>query len=288
MNKELFVLIVALCCYNLVNAPITMISGWAKFVDDYPLGFYGCFITVGFASIINCVTGLTLALISYERRKVISFRFHGQRRRSGTGKILLLLFLIIMLPTFVYGYLFHFHAGLFAMTWKPILEPGAKNVHICYLVIGKSQLPIEIILPMLQFVAPTVIICYNYGKLWLLGKRLKLKTTSMSFGHRRNLFFSRLMILSLVEFVASQFPIQIVLAIVWMENMTGKRHLQSTAAFVACVPIYLDSMINPLWLSFIKLKRQTQTGMALKSLVTNNYSRSEMSEKELRLPESTG
>ena len=59
----------------------------------------------------------------------------------------------------------------------------------------------------------------------------------------------------ILEFILSQIPIAIVLAITGVELATGNFQLQSTSAFFGYCCWYLDCILNPLWISLISFKK---------------------------------
>ena len=71
-----------------------------------------------------------------------------------------------------------------------------------------------------------------------------------------HIFFSKLMILCMMEFVVLQWPLTFTLIWSIIENNNNDFKLQSSAVYVSYLAIAFDSMINPLWLSFASFKRK--------------------------------
>ena len=74
-----------------------------------------------------------------------------------------------------------------------------------------------------------------------------------------HLFFAKLMVIGILEFILSQMPLVFVLALSTIKTYPSIYKLQSTAFYIAFLTISLDAMVNPLWLSFISFRRQTKT-----------------------------
>ena len=107
MNKELLVLIYALCCYNFLTVPINITNGIARMVDDYPMGEFGCFLSIPFACAVVNAVSFTLALISYERRQILTSFEDPSKSGSGLFKIGLFLAFINLFSFTIYPFIFY-------------------------------------------------------------------------------------------------------------------------------------------------------------------------------------
>ena len=69
-----------------------------------------------------------------------------------------------------------------------------------------------------------------------------------------HVFISKLMVGCMVEFVVLQMPMNFVLSMSTVEAENKRFNLQSSTFFLCYIPVAIDAVINPLWLSFISFK----------------------------------
>ena len=72
MNKTFFTLVSALCCCNFAMSFIGILTALSRSMDKFPLGSFGCYLLTIWLCSITTITMMVQALISYERRKVIT------------------------------------------------------------------------------------------------------------------------------------------------------------------------------------------------------------------------
>ena len=162
LNKEFFILIFALCCYNFMNVFVTMVYGWARATQFiFPLGYFGCFITTVFAPIIANATSFTFALISYERRSLILFR-KGLHRPSRT-------IYVVVLLVFIFTFCVAFWLGIFiypdilVVLRYPIYKDPLPESELCLGLTYKiGPIPPEFLFGFFHFLLPLSIVIYNY------------------------------------------------------------------------------------------------------------------------------
>ena len=259
MNKELLILIYALCCYNFFYVPIIIITGMARFTDNFPMGKFGCVLAVSVAATVSNSTSLTLALISVERRTVLMSRSNDSNMGFRMKKIIFCLILINIFTFTFYPMFFYVFFEMVAIVKYPIYGEERDPVEICMPQLDKSGINIEILFSLSHFIIPLSITSYNYGQIWRQSKLLKQTNPSSRKFYQINIFFARLMFTCLAEFILFQMPLNIVLGIAMLQKYyynDGKMMtLQSTSAFFALVMIHLDGTLNPLWFSFVTLKK---------------------------------
>ena len=142
-----------------------------------------------------------------------------------------------------------------AIIQYPIYGSHEAPVDICMPQVDKYGIPLDALFSLYHFFIPLSFTTYNYIKLWLQSQQLRRNSLSYRKHHQINIFFSRLMIACLVEFVICQLPFDIVLGIAWFQEYTKQMTLQSTSIFLGFILVYSDSVVNPLWFSFVALKR---------------------------------
>ena len=263
MNKELLVLIYALCCYNFLSVPFIITGGIARMVDNFPMGEFGCFLTMPFASAVINSTTFTLALISYERRQILTNFEYSQNKGSGLRKIGLLLALINCFSFTTYPLIFYKLFQVVTIIKYPIYGNNEPLVDICFTQADKFGFPLDAFFVLLNLIIPLSITGYNYFSIWRYSTRLKARTVTFKRAYQTNAFFARLMIASVAEFVICQLPFGISLSVAAMLKMRGgDLHLNSTAAFVSFIFAFTDCIINPLWFSFITMKKAKDGSMS--------------------------
>ena len=260
MNKELLILIYSLCCYNLLNVPVIFIYGTARMLDNFPLSQFGCFMAVPFALAINNSTTLTLALISYERRQVLERFDDSNIRGSGLRKILLLILSINLFSFSMYTLVPFQLLEIVDIVSYPLHGENQPWVELCTAKNGKHSFAWEMAFSFSHFIFPLTVTAYNYCHIWWSSRRLEVQSSKARNSHRINMFFARLMIGSLFELFISHLPFDFVLYFTLLEKQTGKLRLHSTAIFISMIVIHADTVINPLWFSFVALVKQNKNG----------------------------
>ena len=90
--------------------------------------------------------------------------------------------------------------------------------------------------------------------MWLALKKM---SNNGQIGDRfRNIhvFFSKLMICCVVEFILFQLPLSFILLLSMLETEQQSYKLQSSAVHLSYMAIVIDTIINPLWLSFVSYR----------------------------------
>ena len=281
MNKELLVLIYALCGYNFLTVPINITNGIARMLDDYPMGEFGCFLSIPFACAVINATSLTLALISYERRQILTSFEDPSKSGSGLRKIILCLVLINCFSFTTYPLIFYKMFEMITIVKYPIYGTNKPLVNVCVPQNDKYGLPLEVVFTFLNFLIPLSITCFNYCSIWKYNRRLFVQTETCKRAYQTNAFFARLMIASVVEFVICQLPFDIAMFIAFLlRQRNGDLHLNSTSIFVSFIFAFTDCVINPLWFSFISLKKTnngTLSKVSLRLITVKKYRHSQLS-----------
>ena len=252
MNQELLILIYALCAYNFLTVPINVINGIARMVDNFPLSHLGCFLSLPIGAVVNNSTSLTLALISYERRSVVT----SLTSQNRVKRIVFLLILINAATLFIYCFICYYLLRFVEIIRYPIYGPDKPSVEICLPQLDRSGFPVDVIFSLCHFVIPFSITSYNYCYLWYHIRKRKSTHSSMEGKYRKQIFFARLMIICLVEFVVFQIPLDLVLLLARIQDGRRIRTIQTSAYFLSYIIIYTDNIINPLWFSFARLQRE--------------------------------
>ena len=258
MNKELLVLIYALCFYNFLTVPVNIINGLARMADNFPLGEFGCFLAIPFGCAINNSTSLTLALISYERKNIILSRSTASSNGERLNKIITALVMINIFSFTNYCFIFYYLFDMVAIIQYPIYGSKQPPVNICLPQVDKYGIPLDGLLSLFHFFIPLSITAYNYTKLWLQSQQIRRNSSSYRKNLKINIFFSRLMIACLVEFVIFQLPFDIALGVAWFQEYTKQMTLQSSSTYLGVLLVYSDSIVNPLWFSFVTFKKPVQ------------------------------
>ena len=162
LNKEFQILISALCYYNCLSAIPCSIFAWARITQfNYPFGYFGCFLTLVFAVIVNNSTSFTLALISYERRSLILFRRAQRPSRTKSVTIGLVIIFLFCL-TFWLG-IFIGQDVLIFTNYQIYDSNSFSQSQICGTIPRKiGGLPPELLFGFFHFLLPFSIITYNY------------------------------------------------------------------------------------------------------------------------------
>ena len=90
-------------------------------------------------------------------------------------------------------------------------------------------------------------------------KRQHVTTNNSFLAERKRKVSERIALfigLCLVEFIISQIPLTIVMALSGFESTVKNFKLQSTTAFISYCCWYTDCILNPLWVSLISLKKR--------------------------------
>ena len=170
MNKTFFILVIALCCCNLAMGINGILLGFARFMDNHPLGNVGCYlISFGICSI-TTITMMIQALISYERRNLITkvwiHSFHY--------RVYILLAVIVVFGFLFWILFFHFTANLTTIPVRFNQNPNSKFYQVCN---SSSKISIgfgEATFSLVAFVIPITIIIFNYWFVTLLLKIIVL------------------------------------------------------------------------------------------------------------------
>ena len=157
LNKTFFTLIVALCCCNFCMCFIGIVTGLSRYMDQHPFGQAGCYITIAGLAIVTTATVFIQALISYERRQVITkvsvHTFHY--------RVYILLALIIAFSVVFWVFYFHFDGLSFYQVRYD--KNSTATYGVCdataMRMVGKN----EIIFTMIGFFIPTAFILFNYS-----------------------------------------------------------------------------------------------------------------------------
>ena len=163
LNIEFLILISALCCYNFLSVIVMIVGAWSRVTKYiYPLGYFGCFISLVLACIINNATSFTFALISYERRSLVLFR-KGLKRPPRTKFIVSMLVVIVTFCISFWLGVFIFQDVLQVMDYNIYNTKYHPKSQICTALTYRAKIvPPEMLFGLLHFVIPLLIIGYNY------------------------------------------------------------------------------------------------------------------------------
>ena len=265
MNKELLILIYALCGYNFLFAITTVLTGILRMLEYFPFGHLGCFFIFPFAALINNSTSLTLALISYERRSIVTSRMTESPGR--VMKITGLLIFINIFTIFIYCFVCYYLMGYVELIDYPVHGPNEPPVPICVPLFDRTGFPADAIFSLCHFVFPFSITSYNYYHLIVHIRKHRSNNSAFEKRYKKHVFFSRLMIICLVEFVLSQIPFDFVLFIARIQDARQHRTLNASAYFIGYVFVCIDNIINPLWFSFASFKKRREKIGVLSPLI---------------------
>ena len=157
INRIFFTLITAFCITNLAYACVGIVDSIATYSKQHPLGIVGCGISYcGGSLCLNLIMAIQ-ALISYERRKVIT----KVSISNISSKLYILLSVSIVTLT---GFWIMMYTTAVTLHFIPIyVEPNStETIYVC---IAKSHIfPgfLEIVFAFVQLVIPGVIIIRNY------------------------------------------------------------------------------------------------------------------------------
>ena len=162
LNKTFFSLVTSLCVCNLAMSVIAIISGLARTMDKHPLGKAGCTISMTGLCGITTVTMMIQAIISYERRKVITkIAINQFSYRVSLALVASVLFGMVFWIVYFVPF-----QGLAYISVRTD-ENSTNTIEICCTSsFGFLSLP-EIIFTSVAFFIPTMTILYNY---WLVTR----------------------------------------------------------------------------------------------------------------------
>ena len=157
LNKTFFTLVTALCCCNFAMSLIGIFTAVARFTKNHPLGIYGCYLITIWLCSVTTITMMVQALISYERRKVITSvtiqTFHNRVYIMLTLVIIGSLIFWIIFFTFFDGLSYHQvrYDRNTTDTWEVCVGSSIKYV-------GRN----EIVFTLIGFFIPAGVILFNY------------------------------------------------------------------------------------------------------------------------------
>ena len=157
LNQTFFALVTALCCCNVAMGVIGILIGLARYMDKHPMEKFGCLLTSIGVSSISTATLYIQAIISYERRKVITqitiHRFHF--------RVYIMLAFVTSVSVIFWTI---FSLGLGAITYNKVQldQNSTDTIEICATAsLGLIGLP-EMIFSVFGFMIPANIVVYNY------------------------------------------------------------------------------------------------------------------------------
>ena len=262
INRIFFTLITAFCITNMIYALVGFVNAVAKYSEYHPFGLIGCGISFCGSCLCYNVTMAVQALISYERRKVIT----SVSIATFSTRVYILLSASIL---FLTGFWILIYTVTVTLHFIPLhLAPNSTEIaHVC---VAESHIfPgfLELVFAISELVVPGAIIIRNYWPIWKTAIKKRSSVTNgtvtrvTSTVHARQkkvqIRLALIMSLTVLEFNIFQLPFTILVLVVLYQTLTGMvtmPHEYETAAFCC---IWMDSIINPLWTAFIS-KRPLQ------------------------------
>ena len=92
--------------------------------------------------------------------------------------------------------------------------------------------------------------------MWIILKKYSTVAENYEQFRQINAFLSMLMLVCVGEFIICQLPISAILVLVVVEKESKQYTLQSTSIFIGFIPLVIDTVVNPLWLTFVTFKRE--------------------------------
>ena len=157
INKIFFTLITSLCVINMIYGCIGFVNAVAKLTDQHPFGWFGCGISYCIGCTILNITMAIEALISYERRKVIT------NVQIATFSTRVYVMLSVSIASLI-GFWLIMYSKLVTLHFIPIRfdKNSTATVDVC---IAKSHVfPgfLELVFSFTELIIPGAIIIYNY------------------------------------------------------------------------------------------------------------------------------
>ena len=251
LYRQFFLLLALLCVYNVFMALTGIINGFARFNSTHPLGIFGCRWSAVLGTIANTATVYTMALISYERNCALVL---PKSRNSPQTKLKITIIFSILI------FIFSFVLWSWMFYVVDIYKIGPDK-EIC--IYRSYNFPTSglgaIFFFSISFVVPLAITSIYYGKICIHHFKLSRRHTSSISDKLRqqNFQISILMALCLVEFILFQIPLSVIVGLSEIELKTKQFKLQSTLVFISFAFLYLDCFANPLWISYVSLRKKS-------------------------------
>ena len=260
LNKTFFILVTVLCICNFAMSILAILTALARYMDRHPLGIIGCYITSVGLCIITSITMFTQAIISYERRKVLTkVAINTFHYRVYIMLAVSVVFSIVTWCLFYIGNVTYQTVRLNETSSSEVIEVcnAPKLVFLGF---------IEIVFSVVSFSLPAVIIIFNYWPIWKEGIK---KATNTSRSRNVHIRMAVIMSLTVVEFFLFQLPLSAVVLITIYQRITGVLTLQSFWTSIGFGMWSIDCIINPLWITFLSSKSRRVTASAIRSRATN-------------------
>ena len=244
-------------------------------MDKHPLGKYGCYTCVVGASIIVTITMFIQAVISYERRKVITkvtiHTFHY--------RVYILLALSVFCPVVFWIIYFNqlegssYHAVRLDRNSTETIEvcvPSSLNY------VGRN----EIVFTLFGFFIPTSIILFNYWSvddegftvfifiylffvfffrpIWkqaYKGARTARGNAATASPQSLQMRMALVMSVTVMEFFVFQLPMSAIVLMAIFQTLFGPLVMQTNMTALCLCLWFVDSIINPLWTNLLSKKR---------------------------------
>ena len=264
INRIFFTLITAFCITNMIYALVGFVNAVAKYSEYHPFGLIGCGISFCGSCLCYNVTMAVQALISYERRKVIT----SVSIATFSTRVYILLSASIL---FLTGFWILIYTVTVTLHFIPLhLAPNSTEIaHVC---VAESHIfPgfLELVFAISELVVPGAIIIRNYWPIWkqaLKGRRTvatngtgSTAVSTIQAGQKKvQIRLALIMSLTVLAFNIFQLPFSILVLTILYQTLTGMVTMPHEFETAALCCIWLDSVINPLWTAFIS-KRPLQS-----------------------------
>ena len=158
INRIFFTLITAFCLTNMAFGCVGLLDAVAKYLDKHPFGLIGCGISYcGGCAFLN-ITMAVQALISYERRKVI----------TSVSIVTFSLRVYIMLTIsviFLIGFWIMMYTQFVTLHFIPLRIDSSNSTEMPQVCVAESHIfPgfLEVVFAIIELVIPGFVIIYNY------------------------------------------------------------------------------------------------------------------------------
>ena len=262
ISRSFFVLAVSLCFNNFLMSILGTFFGLAKFYEKHPLEQVGCTITMVLVGGVASFTMLVQALISYERRRAVT----SLSMTKPALRIYILLAIAAALPFGVWIIAF----GVFEEADYIVVRTLPNSNHtitICnpgdIAFMGSN----ESIFALCGFLLPALVICFNYWPIWMEALRIFRRRFSISppptilvQTRKRQIRLAVIMSFTVMEFLIFYLPQFIIIIASIYQRLKGSVTLSHEYSTFGCSLWLIDSIINPLWTTFLwkQLKIQSE------------------------------
>ena len=257
VNKMFFVLTTSLCICNFFMSINGLYIGLVNIFfnrNTTSIGYAGCVFCFTSTMITSSSTMIIQAIISFERRKVIT----STTFITVNSRVYIFLSLMVVYTISV-AFIFFLPVGTLSYIEARIDRNSTETIWVCTTKDVVFTGFVETIWSTLVFGIPLAIIFYNYWPIWKQAHqkiRMESTTTISSNQKRMQLRLAVIMSLTVIEFVIFQLPMSLMILATIIEKVTNHLTINiNLLTFNFCL-WYFDSIINPLWTVLLTKRRQ--------------------------------